>query len=290
METISIGALLPSKTLGYDDSRMQVSPSIHPRRRWVVLCLHDVLLQTTASGGGPERFAVPLESFERLLDGIVAAGAAGCSLFEARRRVEPSVAITFDDATRSHLEVAAPALVRRGMTATIYVPTDRVGRAGHLTWDELRVLKGLGFSLQSHTASHPFLSELDEEAVRHELTASKAALDTELDQDTEEIAFPNGDPPRREFRHLIKETGYSLAIGSRWGVIRGQPTADHIVPRCTARGPLSSQWISRVIAADRSMEIRSLARESVLRTTRALIGPTRYAALRRLVLDSYDGR
>ena len=45
-----------------------------------------------------------------------------------------TLAITFDDAYRSTLEQAAPVLARHDAPATVYAPTDWVGRAEPMTW------------------------------------------------------------------------------------------------------------------------------------------------------------
>jgi peptidoglycan/xylan/chitin deacetylase (PgdA/CDA1 family) len=180
---------------------------------------HDVFPSTDARGGGAERFAVPLSSFELMLDLVAEAGLRGSSMADATRADAPrSVAITFDDGTRSQFEQAFPALQRRGMTATFFVTTDWIGQRGFMGWDQLRELTANGMSVQSHTKSHPFLSELDSQRLLVELSESKAALDRHLSQETTELSLPGGDAPRRPLRHLLWEAGYRVVAGSRWGV------------------------------------------------------------------------
>ena len=261
-----------------------------PRERWVCLMFHDVLPATAAAGGGPERFATPLSSFELVLDVIREGGYAGCSLEVARRSAGPRVAITFDDGGHSQFEHAVPALRKRGMTATFFVTTDWVGRPGFVTWDELRQMAAWGMSIQSHTRSHPFLSELDEAALRAELTGSKAALDRELGQSTTELSLPGGDAPGRRLRRAFREAGYEVVAGSRWGVNRGrgQAAADRFVRRCTVRGDVTREAAARVIAGDPWLALRRHPREAVLASVRRALGPTRYARWRRGLLDAVE--
>ena len=108
-----------------------------------------------------------------------------------------TVAITFDDAYRSVIELAFPILSRAGFTATVFAPTSFVGteepmawpgidhwrdteHAAELTpmsWEELGRLAEAGWEVGSHTRSHPRLPEIDD-----------AALDVELRSSREEVA------------------------------------------------------------------------------------------------------
>lgn len=260
--------------------------------RWVALMFHDVLPETRASGGGAERFAVPSGAFALALDTISATGRRGCSLAEAltspgTRRV----AITFDDGTRSQFDHALPALLERGMTATFFVTTDWVGRPGYMSWGELRHLVECGMSVQSHSRSHPFLSECDAEQLRRELAGSKAVLDDELGQVTEQIGLPGGDAPARRHRELLGRAGYRVVASSRWGVNRdaGDVAGDvRWIRRCTVRRDVDPHWLERVYAGDRGLAARRVPREALLGWLRAALGPSRYARLRRRALDALD--
>jgi len=86
-----------------------------------------------------------------------------------------------------------------------------------LGWDELRRLKARGFSVQSHTVNHFYLSVLEDDELRHELVDSKARVDVELDQDTTSVAYPFGFPGC--FDQRAKEI--ASAAGYRWAVQLG---------------------------------------------------------------------
>lgn len=257
---------------------------------WVSLVYHDVLPSTDASGGGPERFAVPTTMFDLMLDTIAEEGHLGCSLSDAIATPgEKRVAITFDDATASQFQYAMPSLRARGMTATVFVATDWVGTPGYMTWDELRQISDWGMSVQSHTKSHPFLSELGAEQLRYELETSKATIDRELAQDTHEIAFPGGDAPAAHLRHLLKECGYRVAIGTRWGRNADGAASTRFVRRCTVRGSLTKEEARRFVRADSWLALGMHQREVLLRTIRSTLGASRYHRWRRRLLDSISG-
>lgn len=67
------------------------------------------------------------------------------------------VVLTFDDASRSHVEVAAPLLKKHGFGATFFVtegfdfPTNK---RDYMTWDEIAQLHRDGFEIGNHTRDH----------------------------------------------------------------------------------------------------------------------------------------
>jgi peptidoglycan/xylan/chitin deacetylase (PgdA/CDA1 family) len=254
---------------------------------WVCLLYHDIGEATSSRrGGGREWFAVPETAFARQLDLVRDAGYRGCSIAHALVGDGPRVAISFDDGMRSDYERAFPALVARGMTATFFVITDRVGTPGYVTWPELREMRQAGMSVQSHTRRHPFLSELDAAGVREELAGAKAALDDALGQDTDQLALPGGDAPAGRLGSLIAETGYRVLATSRWGRNRGgEGDLPRRIRRCTVAGVPDDARFRRMLRGDWSLGLRRRLREGVLARVRAILGPTRYAAWRRRVLD-----
>jgi peptidoglycan/xylan/chitin deacetylase (PgdA/CDA1 family) len=255
---------------------------------------HDVVPKVAGSGGGPERFSVSVESFERMLDSIAEVGHMGCSLDTALHTPgQPRVAITFDDGRVGQFDHAIPALRARNMTATFFVTTDWVGTPGFMTWDQLRQMVEWGMSVQSHTRSHPHLSGLDRERLRGELADSKTELDRQLGQDTTQLALPGGDAPRRALRPLVHETGYRVVATSRWGqnaerVVHNARRSDWI-RRCTAPRSLTPDVARRIISGDARLTAARYSREMILNGIRATLGADRYWRWRRRVLDLLAG-
>jgi peptidoglycan/xylan/chitin deacetylase (PgdA/CDA1 family) len=259
-------------------------------RPWVCLVYHDVTPAAPLAAGGPEYFAVSAETFGRELDLIRDAGLRGCSIADALARPDNAVAITFDDGDLGQADRAFPALAKRGMTATFFVTTGWMGKPKYASWDQLREMKAAGMSIQSHTHSHPFLSELDAAKLRDELRRSREILDEQLGQQTTMIAFPGGDAPRSELRGMLQEEGYSVIGTSRWGTNRRPPAAGpwHI-RRCTVRGAPADADFRAIITADVWLGLRKRARERALAMLRASLGPSRYARWRRGFLDRAVG-
>ncbi len=254
---------------------------------WVCLLYHDVASRQT------DYFATPAPAFAAQLDAVRAAGYRGGSIAAAlaARPEDRSLAISFDDGNLGQFAAAFPALAERGMTATFFITTSWVGRPGYVTWDHLRQMRDAGMSIQSHTRTHPFLSELGASALAEELRAAKHDLDQALGQDTDMLALPGGDFPRRRFAPLVREAGYRVVATSIWGVNRGVGTRDGWteVRRCTVRGEPPLDEFRRVAAGDPALGRLRRGRERVLGTLRRSLGPSRYARWRRWFLEAVGG-
>lgn len=113
--------------------------------------------------------------------------------------------ISFDDAHRSLLEHALPVLRELGVTATVFVPTAYVGTSDEwLDWDGLRRLRDEGWTIGSHTHSHPRMghrlyAETEERhqhrLVHEELYRSRELLERELGESPRLFAYPYGEAP-----------------------------------------------------------------------------------------------
>lgn len=164
----------------------------------VCLMYHEVPEQAIDAG----YFAVPRTSFAEHLDALARCALAGRTmeawLETATLGVSdaPGLAITFDDGHFSHYQAAFPELLARGMAATFFVITDRVGTVGYASWAQLREMADAGMSIQSHTASHPFLSELHPTAAAAELRRSRDAIEQTLGRPVTSLALPGGDSVR----------------------------------------------------------------------------------------------
>ena len=142
----------------------------------LVLCYHAV------SERWPASLSVTPGHFDTQLQTLRDRGYRGVTFLEASTATadHDRVAVTFDDAFRSVLELAFPALELVGWPATLFVPTEHVGKPGPmawdgidqwiggeherelhaLRWDEIRELAEAGWEIGSHTRTHPKLTQL----------------------------------------------------------------------------------------------------------------------------------
>lgn len=159
------------------------------------------------------------------------------------------VFLTFDDGYENFYTEAAPILAEYGFPATVFVVTDCVGgrpvwlgrdeaaidrlvdtlpvtRRTYQTlgearrsfadmrlmgWDQLRDLVGKGIDIQSHSASHHFLTALPAGDVAADLRRSIATLEDRLGASPRLLGYPYGVCDDQVAR-IARETGFSGAL------------------------------------------------------------------------------
>lgn len=83
-----------------------------------------------------------------------------------------------------------------------------------LSWEEVRQLDGRGFSIGSHTVSHPILTTLTPSRLACELGDSKTHIERELGKPCPWFAYPNGgkDDFSPEVVEATRTAGYKMAF------------------------------------------------------------------------------
>jgi peptidoglycan/xylan/chitin deacetylase (PgdA/CDA1 family) len=177
------------------------------------------------------------------------------------------VLITFDDGQESFAKFAAPLLREFGFTATVFVVTDLVGTtASWFDRDKTRIerllnsfafnhrekqglrqawsdfadgklinLPGLiqlreqGFSLESHSARHHFLTELSASDLMDDLSRSREWLSTHLGLDSRILCYPYGDSSAR-VGSVAKQAGFQAGMLSEFALGVKNPFAIGRIP------------------------------------------------------------
>jgi peptidoglycan/xylan/chitin deacetylase (PgdA/CDA1 family) len=150
-----------------------------------------------------------------------------CARVRAGRPSTPLAALTFDDGCLDNYTHAYPILRKYGCPASYYVVTDWVGREDRMTRDMVREVARNGVTVGSHTVSHPRLSTLPLEKVRHELRESRAWIADLTGVECAEFCYPFGDYSP-EVKRLVEEEGYRCAAAVSLRGPLGDPFA---VPR-----------------------------------------------------------
>jgi peptidoglycan/xylan/chitin deacetylase (PgdA/CDA1 family) len=135
-----------------------------------------------------------------------------------------SVVITFDDGYADFYRHAFPVLTELNFTATVFVvtgllKTQRTLFKGTkcLTLSEVRELHSQGFSIGSHTVTHPELKLLNQKEIENELSGSKKALDDALGAPVTSFAYPFAFPEAdrgfvSRLEDLLKKCGYENGV------------------------------------------------------------------------------
>jgi peptidoglycan/xylan/chitin deacetylase (PgdA/CDA1 family) len=191
----------------------------------LTLCYHAV------SPDWPAELSVTPRSLSEQVEYLVERGYRAITFSEAALEEisGKAVAITFDDAYASTVELARPILDRFGVRATVFVPTDYIGGGPMswpgidqwvgteheaelmpMSWGDARELAEAGWEIGSHTCSHPHLSQVPEQRLDRELRESRQVCERELGRPCRSIAYPYGDFDARVVA-ATERAGYEAA-------------------------------------------------------------------------------
>ncbi|MBF0483973.1 MAG: polysaccharide deacetylase family protein [Candidatus Omnitrophica bacterium] len=103
-----------------------------------------------------------------------------------------NIVLTFDDGEKNNFELVVPFLKEIKASAYFFVIVDRIGRDGYLSWEDLAVMRMVGFNIGSHGLTHKILTGLSTEVLFEELTKSKFMLESKLRCSIDSISIPRG--------------------------------------------------------------------------------------------------
>ena len=245
-----------------------------------VVLYHDV---QRVPREGTKRWTTSPDQFREHIDALAASGRVSLTLSELAERLRrerplerDAVVVTFDDGYASTYE-AVLQLVRRGMSASVYVTTGTIDTEGMLSAAQIRALARLpGVEIGAHTISHPHLDELAGEALEREITASKHTLETLLDAPVTSFAYPHGSHDRRSRAAVIRAGFRSAAtIKNALSHLEDDPFA---IARWTVTARTSREQLVRVLAGEgiptawRRERLRTLTWRVARRARRRLQG------------------
>jgi len=131
--------------------------------------------------------------------------------------------LTFDDGYRELYTVVLPGLAARAVPFHVFLVSEYAGRDNtwdlslgrrpfrHLSWEEVAEMRARGVSFGSHGATHADLTRLPLAAVRHELTISKAAIESRVHRPVRTLSYPFG-RYREEVKRAARDAGYEAAF------------------------------------------------------------------------------
>jgi peptidoglycan/xylan/chitin deacetylase (PgdA/CDA1 family) len=209
----------------------------------LVLCYHAVSPTWAAS------LAVTPDELEQQLRLLVRRGWRGATFHDAVLRPpwRRTLAVTFDDAFLSVLELAHPIMARLDLPGTVFAPTSFMDQRRPLLWkgidhwaatpdapelqsmcwEDLQRLIDQGWEVGSHTRTHPRLSTLDDESLQAELEGSRHEIEQHLSGSCDSLAYPYGDVDERVVASA-RGAGYRSAAGLSSSLA---PLGPHRFPR-----------------------------------------------------------
>jgi len=152
------------------------------------------------------------------------------------------IALTFDDGMRSLYENAMPVLRDEDAPATVFLTSDYVGRNNRwpslpefvptmemMGWSEVEALQVAGWAVEAHTATHPDLRRLGDDAIEEELARGDEAIEQRLGHRPQIFAYPYGYWNERV--RSITATRYRYSVTAQMGLVGTSLKDAHEVPR-----------------------------------------------------------
>jgi peptidoglycan/xylan/chitin deacetylase (PgdA/CDA1 family) len=188
---------------------------------------------------GPGPTCIPPYIFRGQMAALDACGYSAISLADLadwvrgeRELAERAVVMTFDDGFDDFATIAFPELQARGWTATIFLPTGRIGGTDNwqartscsparplMTWKTVAKLAGLGMDFGGHGVSHTDLTSLAPAAAREEIVTCKRTIEEFTGCRVTCFAPPYGKTnpavQAEVSRHYLAAVGTSLARAHR---------------------------------------------------------------------------
>jgi peptidoglycan/xylan/chitin deacetylase (PgdA/CDA1 family) len=180
---------------------------------------HDVKATGPVAG-----YAVSAPFLRGVIDLVVDAGTDGA------RDTAPLV-LTFDDGLEGTFRNSLPHLIDARVSATLFVTTELLGRAGFMDAPMLRSWAANRMVVGSHGVTHRPLSLMSAAEARRELTESKARLEDLIGSAVTEFSFPGGNDSRALHAAAL-ESGYRVVYTSRPAFTRLE---DRVRPRFAVR-------------------------------------------------------
>lgn len=192
----------------------------------LVLCYHAVSEDWDAD------LSVSPAELERQIASVLKRGYRSATFHDAVHNppARKTVAVTFDDAYRSVIDLGLPVLSRLGVPGTVFVPTAFTGVEAPMawpgidhwiggpheselvpmSWEELKTLAAAGWEIGAHTRTHPHLTKLDDATLAEELVASRRDCESYLNLACRSFAYPYSDEDERVVK-AAGEAGFSAA-------------------------------------------------------------------------------
>lgn len=211
-----------------------------------------------------DRFRQHLQTLKQGGYNVVTLGKVAHQL-KAGTLPERTAVITIDDAFSSFYDNGIPLLQEFGYPATLFVTSDLVGRAGYLSWDQLRELQTLGIEIGNHSAAHQHYTyrEAGESQqqwltrVREDLQRSQQAFATHLGEKPALLAYPYGEFTP-EVIAVVQQLGFTGAAAQQSGVISSASNL-FALPRFPMGGPYTGLEAFKRKLAMKGLPVKTVA-------------------------------
>jgi peptidoglycan/xylan/chitin deacetylase (PgdA/CDA1 family) len=101
----------------------------------------------------------------------------------------------------------------------VEIPETPTAEFAALTWEMAREMDAGNLKIESHTVTHPILTNIDEKQLDFELQISKERLENHLEKSVETFCYPNGAFDEK-VRQAVEKADYKCAVTTRYGFVK----------------------------------------------------------------------
>ncbi len=201
-------------------------PASGPHLDVPILLYHYVRTNPRPADRAGFRLSVTPASFAAQVALLRAGGVHTVSLAQLVRALRgldqlPShpVVLTFDDGYADFATTVAPLLAAQGMTATDFVVSGFLGRAGYMSAVQVRQVEAMGMTIGAHTVSHVDLTRLPPGIALAQIELSRQRLQELTGASVDDFAYPYG---RRnlDVERMVAQAGFRDAVSTTGGELQ----------------------------------------------------------------------
>ncbi len=124
-----------------------------------------------------------------------------------------------------------------GAIAGVSIPELPTDEFRPITWKQALEMDAGNISIESHTVTHPILTNCADEELDLELSASRGVLENKLQREARIFCYPNGNQGPRE-RSAVERSGYAAAVSTELR-LSGSGDDPFALPRVDAESDMS---------------------------------------------------
>lgn len=235
-----------------------------------------------------ERYTVPTTMFRQQLQYLHDHGYQTISLEQYHKSAmegdteafDKAVVITFDDNNLCHYSVSTPILVEFNCRATFFIVSAFIDtQPDMLSAAQLVQMKKAGMSIESHSHTHRFLSDLNSKELSEELETSRRFLEGCLQAEVRFISCPGG-------RYNSSVLDAALDVGYL-GVCTSAPGLNELVlgkpPKTLNRFLVSAttplETFAKIVSRDKRFLGGQILRHRAKELAKKVLGNERYDRL-----------
>ena len=135
----------------------------------------------------------PSTGFSSIIDSSRSSLVNNSSTAVSSNKNNKVVVLTFDDGLKSQYTNAKPVLDTYGYKASFSIICEDVGKADHMSWQEINTLEKEGHDIGAHTITHRSLTEIPPEEMKFEVSGSKQCLIDNGIEDVNYFSYPKNE-------------------------------------------------------------------------------------------------